>query len=493
MNNYQQLEQLMQQLSHLNHLQAIANWDEAVMMPTGGGQARAKALATLQGLKHDLLSQKENGDLIKAAHDEKNLDDWQHANLKWIQKKYINATCLPNELVRELTQTSIECEQAWRTLRSDNNWKAFAPLLEKTFKLVKQSAEIRSEKLELNPYDVLIDEYSPNMSQSIIDPLFLKLKETLPPIIEKIITQQTSPIIPNGPFAIETQKQLGLDVMRTIGFDFDHGRLDTSHHPFCGGVPEDTRITTRYNNDEFISALMGIIHETGHARYEQQLPQTWREQPVGNALGMAVHESQSLLMEMQAGRSQSFMHFLSKKIREQYGDDPAYTPENLFTLYTRVERGFIRVDADEVTYPLHVILRYELERDLFNNALSISELPDAWDAKMNDYLGLSTKNNFKDGVMQDVHWPAGIFGYFPAYTLGSLMAAQWFAAAKRAHPEIDDQLAAGDFTALNEWLRIHVHERASSVSTQKLLVDATGEDLNPQFFIDHIHERYLKN
>jgi len=492
MNAYQELETVFTKLAHLNHINAFMTWDEAVMMPPGGGASRAEALSTLRGIQHETITDPKNADLIEQAKNDTALTAWQQANLRWIEKQYQNNTCLPVELVKQIAASSVESEQAWRQLRADNNWKSFIPYLEKTFRLVKQSAEIRAETFHLSPYDVLIDEYSPDMNQAFIDPILDALKTALPPLIQSILDAQKSNdvVIPQGPFDIAKQKLLGLELAKAIGFDFNHGRLDSSHHPFCGGVPRDVRMTTRYREDEFTSALLGICHETGHAMYEQNLPEQWLHQPVGQALGMAVHESQSLLIEMQACRSREFMDYLGKKLQHHFGNNPAFEPNNLHKLHTKVSRSLIRVDADEVTYPLHVILRYEIEKDLIEGDLKISELPEIWDAKMTEYLGLSTKNNYKDGVMQDVHWPSGTFGYFPAYTLGSLMSAQFFASAQEAHPDIKSKLSHGDFTLLKNWLGQHVHAKGSSINNENLLQQVTGESLNPSYFLQHIKERY---
>jgi carboxypeptidase Taq len=308
---------------------------------------------------------------------------------------------------------------------------------------------------------------------------------------QAIAKQKNQPtIFPEGNFSIEKQKALGLKLAETIGFDFNHGRLDVSHHPFCGGVPNDVRMTTRYNTKEFITAAMGVCHETGHARYEQNLPKQWIHQPVGSALGMMIHESQSLLIEMQVCRSVEFMQFLSPLMIEQFGDNKAFSSDNLYQLYTHVKPGYIRVDADEITYPLHIILRYELEKALIEGDMKASELPDAWDEKMMQYLGLSTKNNFAEGVMQDVHWPCGAFGYFPAYTLGRLAAAQFFAAIKRDVPFVLNDIASGNFTPLYEWLIHHIFSKASSVMPETLIKEATGEYLDEKYFIGHVQERY---
>jgi carboxypeptidase Taq len=491
---YQQISDKMTKISHLNHLRAISQWDEAVMMPVGSGEGRANALATLASVMHDLETSNKLGEWIQQAKADAITDNWQRANLALIEKNYLRATCVPSRLIVESTKARMASEQAWRELRALNNWQAFKPLFQKTFNLVREIANLHAEALNCDPYDALIDEYSPGFNQAIIDPIFAQLKNALPSRIQKIIALQQNEnlLIPKGPFAIDRQRQLGLDLMQALGFDFQHGRLDVSHHPFCGGVPGDIRITTRYNEAEFVSAVMGICHETGHARYEQGLPTQWRDQPVGKALGMAVHESQSLLIEMYACRSVEFMNFLEPRIRQHFGDDPSFSANNLYKLYSRVKPDFIRVDADDTTYPLHVILRYELEQKLFRDELSLDDLPEAWDQKMQQYLNLSTAGNYTNGVMQDVHWPAGIFGYFPNYTLGSLIAAQLFASVKKAHPNLPHEIKQGDFTTLFAWLNQHVHSRASSVDVTTLIKEATGSPLDPAFYLEHIDQRYLQ-
>lgn len=492
MTAYQKIESLFKKISDLHHIQAMLGWDEACMMPTGGSEDRADALATLEGIIHQTLTDPALAQWIDEAKSQTDLDNWQRANLHWVEKKYLNATCLPMDLVEALAAQSVRSEQAWRQMRAENNWQAFAPILKETFNLVKTAATIRADVMGLSLYDVQLDAFSPGLCQADIDPIFDTLKNVLPTLIDPILARQATlkTLKPKGPFPIEKQKALGQRLMKAIGFDFHHGRLDTSHHPFCGGVPSDVRLTTRYRSDEFISALMGICHETGHARYEQNLPLRWRSQPVGQALGMTVHESQSLLIEMQACRSLEFMHYLSVECNDVFGKDPAFTPENLYQLYTHVARNLIRIDADEVTYPLHVILRYEIERDLFSDRITIDDLPLIWDQKMQTYLGLSTKDTPQDGVMQDVHWPSGAFGYFPAYTLGRLMAAQLFERATESNASILPALREGNFVPLDDWLQTHVHARASSVDTQTLLTEATSSPLSTQPFLRHLSKRY---
>jgi carboxypeptidase Taq len=280
-------------------------------------------------------------------------------------------------------------------------------------------------------------------------------------------------------------------VMRVLGFEFEHGRLDVSLHPFCGGVPDDVRITTRYNEDDFTQAMMAVIHETGHALYERGLPPDWRHQPVGQARGMSVHESQSLLMEMQASRSRPFISFVAPLARETFGGDGwAWEEDNLYRLYTRVKPDFIRVDADEVTYPAHVILRYRLERALIAGDMTVDDLPAAWNAGLKQLLGIVPPSD-REGCLQDIHWYDGAWAYFPTYTLGAMTAAQLFDAACRARPEIPNAIGQGDFTPLLAWLRTHVHGHGSRLSSGELLTRATGRPLDPAVFKRHLETRYL--
>jgi carboxypeptidase Taq len=285
--------------------------------------------------------------------------------------------------------------------------------------------------------------------------------------------------------------------MARVGFDFAHGRLDQSHHPFCGGVPSDVRITTRYEEQNFQKSLMGVMHETGHAKYEQNLPRAWLEQPVGAARGMSLHESQSLLQEMQVCRSAEFLQFMASFLRDAFPDAVARTPaafelENLSRLSTRVRRDLIRVDADEVTYPCHVIIRFEIERSLIEGRLTVRDIPEAWDHGMTSLLGLRTGDNHRDGCMQDVHWPAGLFGYFPTYTLGALTAAQLFRAMRRDLPNLLRDIGSGDFAPMNSWLRDKVWSQGSLYDTETLVERASGEPLGTRSFREHLEQRYLK-
>ena len=279
--------------------------------------------------------------------------------------------------------------------------------------------------------------------------------------------------------------------MKLLGFDFAAGRLDESMHPFTGGIPEDVRITTRYREDEFDQSLMGSIHETGHARYEQNLPREWLGQPIGVARSYGIHESQSLSFEMQLARSAAFVNLLAPMLTKSLGDGQAFTAANLLRLLTRVKPGFIRTQADEVTYPAHIILRYEIERALIEGVIEAEDIPALWDEKMQTLLGLDTRGNYRDGCMQDVHWTEGAFGYFPSYTLGAMYAAQWFAAMRRETPDLDARIAAGDLTAVFDWLGRNIWSQASRWETPELVRRASGEPLNPAYLRAHLEKRYL--
>jgi carboxypeptidase Taq len=499
--SYRALEVRHRRLSHLGHVEAIVGWDEAAMMPAGGGESRAEALATLRVLVHEMATDPALGDLFEAAEREASagtLSAWQLANLREMKRSWLREVCIPAELVEASSRAESRCEQAWRGLRPKSDWATFAPLLGEVIARKREVAAALSAKLGLGLYDALLDGFEPGGRAAAIAPVFERLGRLLPGVIQEIIeVQSRAPVlVPEGPFPVERQRWLGVELMKRVGFDFQHGRLDVSHHPFCGGVPRDVRITTRYDDADFTKSLMGVLHETGHAKYEQNLPADWLDQPVGRARSMALHESQSLLQEMQVSRSRPFLELATPIVREAFPDavlrqPDAFTTENLYRLYTRVKPGYIRVDADEATYPCHVILRFDLEKRLVENSMQVADLPEAWDAGMQALLGLRTGDNHRDGCMQDVHWPAGLFGYFPTYTLGALAAAQIFAAAQAALPALPGQIAAGDFTGLNTWLRERLWSRGCLLETPALVTEATGSPLGAEAFERHLRARYL--
>jgi len=471
---------------------AVAGWDMQTMMPAGGSQARGEALAEMGVLRHEILTDARVGELIKAA-EQADLNDVERANLREMQRAWQQASLLPASLVEAKSLAGSRCEHAWREQRPANDWQGFAANLKEVVRLSREEAQLRAEANNTSRYDALLDLYEPGMTSARLDATFGELKSWLPDLLQRVVEKQAQEKVeqPQGPFAIAAQRELGLSVMTTLGFDFRHGRLDVSAHPFCGGVPEDVRITTRYNQDEFLSALMGVIHETGHARYEQGLPQQWRSQPVGLARSTAIHESQSLFMEMQLGRSREFLQRILPQVCDKLGAQPALQPENFVRLTQRVKPGFIRVDADELSYPAHVILRFEIERALIEGEIEVEDIPALWDEKMQQTLGLDTRGNYRDGCMQDIHWTDGAFGYFPTYTLGAMYAAQLFQAVKKALPDLSDRLQHGELQPVFDWLQQNIWQHGSRFPTEQLLINATGEALNPRFFRQHLEQRYL--
>jgi carboxypeptidase Taq len=475
---------------------AILGWDEAVMMPRGGGEARADAMATLEGLIHELSVAPHVNELIGRAREEE-LDAHGQAGLREIERTYRRATRLPQALVEAQTRARLHCEQAWRVQRKANDWLGHLPLLEEVIRLKREEAQILCDDLGTSAYDALMDAFEPGMRSSRIELLFDELAAFLSSALPRVIEHQAREPVhtPRGPFPIAAQRELGLCLMQKVGFDFERGRLDTSHHPFCGGVPEDIRMTTRYSEQDFVQSLMGVLHETGHAKYEQNLPNDKLE-PVGHARSMGIHESQSLFQEMQICRSRAFLEFAAPHIRSAFESQAAAQPEafsveNLTRLYTRVSRGKIRVDADEVTYPLHVILRYRIERGLVEGELRVRDIPELWNEQMQRLLGISTVGDYRDGCMQDVHWPSGALGYFPSYTLGALIAAQLFEAADEKLNCLDAQIARGDFADLNDFLTARIWSLGSSLQTDELIEQATSAPLGASAFMRHIERRYL--
>ncbi|OBT13523.1 peptidase M32 [Vibrio sp. UCD-FRSSP16_10] len=518
MSAFQSLKDHFQKIDNFNHLSAICGWDAAAMMPSGGNESRGRAMAELSVHVHQLKTLPQLEEWFGKAS-EQSLTTQESAQLREMKRSWLMANVLPTKLVEAKSLAGSKCEHAWRTQRGENDWNGFAKNWQPVVALSQEEAQIRAQATGLTPYDAMLDIFEPGTNCDSLTALFDNVKTWLPTLIDDVIEKQAteSIIVPSGTFSTEKQKALGLQVMKLLQFDFNHGRLDESVHPFCGGVAQDVRITTRYDEHEFMQSLMGIVHETGHARYEQGLPSSLSGNPSGEARSMGIHESQSLFFEMQLGRSKPFIDHLSHLAGKQFTDhNPAlFEATNLNKLYTRAKKDFIRVDADELTYPAHVILRFEIERDLINGKIAYNDVPELWDAKMQSYLGLSTAGNYKngcmqdihwtdvkgkmsptkthnyrDGCMQDIHWCDGSFGYFPSYTLGAMYAAQFMATMKKTI-SVEDVVASGDLSPIFTWLSENIWSKGSLLSTDELVKQATGETLNPQHFKDHLINRYL--
>jgi carboxypeptidase Taq len=491
---YRALETRFNRLGLVNEALAVLNWDTAAMMPEGGAAARAEQLAELKVIAHGMLTAPDLPDLLAGAEsDLKSLDGWQRANLAEMRRLWLHATAVPADLVASYSKACSECEMVWRKARPASDFKSVLPFLWRVLDLTRAVAAAKVAKLGTTPYEALLDQFEPGGSVAEIDRLFDHLAQRLPGLIEGVLEAQARrkpPLVPRGPFQAEAQSRAARLLMEKLGFDFTHGRLDSSLHPFCGGTPDDVRITTRYDENDFARALMGVLHETGHALYERGLPSRWRRQPVGEARGMSVHESQSLLVEMQLCRSREFLEFAAPVLRQCFAvSGPEWEAGNLYRLGIGVARSLIRVDADEVTYPSHVILRYRLERALVADELDLADLPGAWNEGMERLVGVAPPDD-RQGCLQDIHWYDGAWGYFPTYTLGAMTAAQLFDAAQR-DPAVPAGISRGNFAPLLAWLRAHVHGLASSLPAREILVRATGKPLDPAVFERHLRQRYL--
>jgi carboxypeptidase Taq len=488
---YDRLKARFARIALLGESQAMLQWDAAAVMPPGGAEARGEQLAALSGLSHELLTAPQVADDLAEAEA---AGEWDGANLDLMRQAHRRATALPTALVEASTRASAACEARWRSARKQSDFSLVAPALKEVVRLQRETAAALSSATGLSPYDALMEGYQCGIGASDVEPIFEAyetfLREALPQA-EAIQASRPAPRPMTGPFPVPAQQALCRAMAERVGLDFDHARLDESTHPFCGGTPSDVRITTRYRTDSAAQALLGVLHESGHALYERGLPQAFAHQPVGEAAGMAVHESQSLIIEMQACRSDAFLRFIGPQLRDSFGGDAAaYDPANLAGLWRRVERGFIRVDADELTYPAHVILRFRLERALIGGELEVEGLPAAWNEGFSRLLHLTPPDDAR-GCLQDIHWYDGGFGYFPSYTLGAMAAAQLMRAARGAEPGLDAALEQGDFTPLRDWLRQAVHGQGSRLGFQDLLQAATGKPLDPSDFTEHLRGRYL--
>ena len=469
----------------------MLGWDAATMMPAGGGSARGDQLAVLASVAHAMLTNPATADDLHEAHAP---DDWAAANLDLMRHAHRRATALPADLVEARERANSQCEKVWRTARADSDFAAVRPALTEVVNLTRLAAEALAPAMGLSPYDALMDGFQPGITAADVTPVFARYAAWLDDALPRALARQDAAPAPaalTGDFAASAQEKLCRLLTERAGLEPSHARLDRSTHPFCGGTPTDIRITTRYDEANPGQAIMGVLHETGHALYERGLPGAYARQPVGEAAGMGVHESQSLIIEMQACRGDAYLGWLGGQMHAAFGGDPApYAAGNLARLWRRVARSLIRVDADEMTYPAHVILRFRLEQALIAGDLAVADLPGAWGDGLHGLLGVRPTND-REGCLQDIHWYDGAFGYFPSYTLGAMAAAQLMATARAATPGLDAALGAGDVTPLLGWLRLQVHGLGSRLGFTALLRHATGEALNPAAFESHLMRRYL--
>jgi carboxypeptidase Taq len=493
---YMQLEQEWRRLHAFHGALALLRWDAAVMMPRGSADVRGEQLAALETEHHALLTTPRITRLLdRAQANAQGLADWQVANLREMRRQRDHAIATPVSLISRLARATARAEVYWAEARRQNSFELFAPHLEEVVQLVRDKAALLGQALGLPPYYALVDEFSPGISTADIDAIFKALSRRLPGLIREVLAQQSEPpTLPiGGKFTAGKQRALVVEVMRAIGFPFDRGRLDESEHPFTEGVPGDIRVTTRFDSADLFTGLFGAMHETGHAMYDLGLPQEWRDQPVGRDRGMALEESQALLLEMFVGRSRPFVSYLRPLLEKNFAvTGPEWEVDNLYRWVTRVQRSLIRVDADELTYPLHILLRYELEKKLLSGELAVRDLPDAWNASMEQRLEVRP-SGANDGCLQDIHWALGSFGYFPSYVFGAAIAAQLWESLRAHLPELDVQVGRGEFSGLFGWLRENVHSLGAKVTAKELMKHATGQPLSANALLRYLEHKYLES
>ena len=493
---YQQLEQEFRRLHAFRGALSLLRWDAAVMMPRGSADVRGEQLAALETEYHALLTAPRVTRLLdRAQANAQGLEDWQLANLREMRRQRDHAIATPTTLISRLARATSRAEVQWTEARHKSDFALFVPHLEEVVALVRDKAALLGQALNLQPYDALVDEFTSGITTQDIDTLFKALSRKLPSLINETIElqQKQRPVLPlTGKFPPSKQRQVAVDVMKALGFPFDRGRLDESEHPFTEGVPGDIRVTTRFDANDPFNGLLGALHESGHAMYDLGLPQAWRDQPVGRDRGMALEESQSLLLEMIVGRSRAFVRYLKPLLEKHFGaSGPEWEVENLYRHLNRVRRGLIRVDADELTYPLHIMLRYDLEKKILSGELAIRSIPEAWNSFMEERLGVRPQNDV-EGCLQDIHWAVGSFGYFPSYALGAIIAAQLWDSLHAQRPAVDEEIANGQFGGLFEWLRDNVHSLGAKISIQELMKNASGKPLSAAASLRYLENKYLE-
>lgn len=475
----------------LGTVAGLLGWDEQVNLPPDSADQRAEQMALLAELQHAAASDPEIGRLLAAleGRDGEAVPADQRVVVREARRDYDRVTRLPADFVSEKARLSSAAYHAWADAKAKGDFAAYAPFLEKHLALAKREAAYLG--WADRPYDYAIDKHDPGMTAEKTAALFAELKAGLVPLVRAIAA---SPVkartdIFKG-FPVEAQREFLREVTERLGFNYRRGRIDVSLHPFCEGSGADIRMTTRFDADNPLDSLFSSIHETGHGLYEQGLPLALQGTPLGQNAGMGVHESQSRLWENQVSRSRAFWVFFEPRFREKFPAQlAAVSSEELYLAVNEVAPTLIRVDSDEVHYNLHILLRFELEQRLFRGDLAVADLPAAWNALSRELLGLAPPSD-KQGVLQDVHWSGGAFGYFPSYCLGNMIAAQlWFTVLK-ALPGLEADFAKGDFTRLLGWLRANIHEQGRRYETLELVRRVTGEELTPKYLLRYLEERY---
>ncbi len=488
---YQKLLDLSRELALLQDTEALLSWDQETQLPRGGVAWRAEQMAWLGGEIHRRFTREEVGEWIAACEEAGFAEDSdEDANVREWRHGFDRATRLPSSLVEEFEKTRALAKSAWAEARQASDFSAFAPHLETLVDLSRQRAE--NWGYEDCLYDALIDDFERGARSAELKTLFDGLRPELVAIADEALSREpfdTARLAGDYPEA--SQQAFNREVAEAVGFDFSAGRIDTAVHPFCTGLgPRDTRLTTRYDESDFRSSLYGVLHEAGHGLYDQGLREDCHGQPVGRAVSLGVHESQSRLWENHVGRSRAFWERWLPRAIHYFPHLEGLTAEEMTRACNQAERSFIRVEADEVTYDLHIMLRFEIETAVFGGDLAIADIPGEWNRRFEDLLGLKVDRD-ANGCLQDIHWSLGIFGYFPTYSLGNLNASHLHAAALAQQPEIETQLAAGDYSGLLGWMREKIHRPGSRYLPRDLVTRAAGAPATPEAHLAHLRGRYL--
>jgi carboxypeptidase Taq len=482
------LRERLAQLSDLRNAGQVLSWDQQTMMPPRGGEARAEALATLERIAHDLFVSGDTGRLLEAsaaALDGRADPDSDEVRLvQVVQHKWEKARRVPGELAEELAREASVGQEAWVLAREKSDFAAFAPYLERNLDLIQRYVAC-FDRFDC-AYDVVLDDYDPSMKTAEVADLFADLRGELVPLIASVAARRVDDSCVHGDFPIESQRAMVASVLERMGFDRAAWRMDDAVHPFATSFSStDVRITTRWDQSYFPSALYGAMHECGHGLYEAGIDAALQRTPLGHGESLSVHESQSRMWENMVGRGRPFCEYLTPRVVEAFPGLAGLDPQTLFRAVNRVEPSFIRVEADEATYSLHVVIRFELEQELIEGRLAVRDLPEAWNERYERYLGLEVTDD-ASGVLQDVHWAAGLLGYFPTYALGNLVAGQLWARVRTDMPDLDDQIAAGELAPLREWLRLNVHRHGCKFTTRELLDRVVGEPLSVGPFVEYL-------
>jgi len=489
--HYDELIRLSREVSDYSSIGAVLSWDQETYLPPRGARARGRHLGQLSALAHRLATAPEVGAAIRGAEGEK-LEGAAAVNLREIRRSYERQTRIPTELVRELTETSVAARQAWKEARAKDEFPIFAPFLEKLVALRRRYAEAIG--FDGEPYDALLDGYEQGMTAAEVSRIFDGLRPRLVALAAKI--RGARPLrtdFLHRSFPAPGQARLGRRVLELMGFDFQAGRFDVSAHPFCTSFsPDDVRLTVRYDESFFNAAFFGLMHEGGHGLYEQGLPSAHEGTPAGEAVSLGIHESQSRLWENQVGRSRAFWRHFFPFVREEFPDALRdVTEEEMWRAVNEAKPSLIRVEADEVYYNLHIMLRFEIERGLLLGTVRPADTPALWKERMEQYVGVRSDTD-ADGVLQDIHWSGGMIGYFPTYSLGNLYAAQFLAAARKAIPDLDERIGRGDLRGLLAWLRTNIHAHGMTWRAPELVEKVTGEAPNPDYLVSYLERKYAE-